>query len=135
MDVIVLFPGQGSQKPGMGRELCEAFPTAREVFQRADDALKTPLSTLCFSGPAEELTLTHNAQPALFTHGAGGVGRCERRHWRENRGCGGALCSANIPRITPRARSAWSTAYGSYGAVVNLCTRLVCRGQAPWQRS
>jgi [acyl-carrier-protein] S-malonyltransferase len=70
MDVILLFPGQGSQKPGMGKDLVDAFPAARDVFDRADAALGTPISHLCFDGPAEELTLTHNAQPALLTHGA-----------------------------------------------------------------
>jgi [acyl-carrier-protein] S-malonyltransferase len=70
MDVVLLFPGQGSQKPGMGKDLVEAFPAARDVFDRADAALGAPLSHLCFDGPAEELTLTHNAQPALLTHGA-----------------------------------------------------------------
>lgn len=68
--MFLLFPGQGSQKPGMAKDLAEAFPAAREVFQRADEALGAPLSTLCFEGPAEELTLTHNAQPALLAHGA-----------------------------------------------------------------
>jgi len=68
--MILLFPGQGSQKPGMAKDLVAAFPVAREVFDRADAALGTKLSTLCFDGPAEELTLTHNAQPALLAHGA-----------------------------------------------------------------
>jgi len=70
MDVVLLFPGQGSQKPGMGKDLYDAFPAARDVFDDADAALGTSLSTLCFNGPAEELTLTYNAQPALLTHGA-----------------------------------------------------------------
>jgi [acyl-carrier-protein] S-malonyltransferase len=70
MDVILLFPGQGSQKPGMGKDLVDAFPAARDVFDRADAALGAPLSRLCFEGPAEELTLTHNAQPALLAQGA-----------------------------------------------------------------
>jgi [acyl-carrier-protein] S-malonyltransferase len=70
MDVVLLFPGQGSQKPGMGKDLAEAFPAARDVFHRADAALGTSLSQLCFEGPADELTLTHNAQPALLAHGA-----------------------------------------------------------------
>jgi [acyl-carrier-protein] S-malonyltransferase len=70
MDVVLLFPGQGSQKPGMGRDLYDTFSAAREVFDDADAALGTSLSSLCFNGPAEELTLTHNAQPALLTHGA-----------------------------------------------------------------
>jgi [acyl-carrier-protein] S-malonyltransferase len=70
MDVVLLFPGQGSQKPGMGKDLADAFSAAREVFERADAALDAPLSRLCFEGPADELTLTHNAQPALLAHGA-----------------------------------------------------------------
>lgn len=69
MDIVLLFPGQGSQKPGMGRDLADVFPAARDVFDRADAALGFPLSQLCFDGPADELTLTHNAQPALLAHG------------------------------------------------------------------
>lgn len=69
MDIVLLFPGQGSQKPGMGKDLVDAFPAAREVFQQIDEALESKLSSLCFDGPADELTATHNAQPALFAHG------------------------------------------------------------------
>ena len=61
MDVILLFPGQGSQKPGMGKDLADAFPEACAVFNEADDALGIPLSKLCFEGPGEELTETRNA--------------------------------------------------------------------------
>lgn len=70
MDIVLLFPGQGSQKPGMGKDLAESFAEARAIFERADAVLGIPLSRLCFEGPAEELTLTHNAQPALLAHGA-----------------------------------------------------------------
>jgi [acyl-carrier-protein] S-malonyltransferase len=69
-NVVLLFPGQGSQAPGMGKDLADRFPAAREVFAAADVALNAALSRLCFDGPADELTLTHNAQPALLTHGA-----------------------------------------------------------------
>src|SRR6476661_6939632 len=69
-NVVLLFPGQGSQVPGMGKDLAERFPAARDVFAAADDAIGAPLSRLCFEGPAEELTRTLNAQPALLTHGA-----------------------------------------------------------------
>ncbi len=61
-----IFPGQGSQFAGMGRDLAAAFAPAREVFQEVDDALGERLSKLMFSGPIEELTLTQNAQPALM---------------------------------------------------------------------
>ncbi len=62
-----VFPGQGSQAVGMGRDLAEAFPTAREVFDEVDEALDQKLSQLMFEGPEAELTLTANAQPALMT--------------------------------------------------------------------
>lgn len=61
-----VFPGQGSQAVGMGKELAEAFPAAREVFEEIDEALSQRLSRLMFEGPGEELTLTENAQPALM---------------------------------------------------------------------
>src|SRR5215212_712468 len=70
MEVVLLFPGQGSQKPGMGKDLSDAFPEARQVFEEVDDALGFRLSTLCFEGPADDLTATLNAQPALLAHGA-----------------------------------------------------------------
>ena len=61
-----IFPGQGSQAVGMGRDLAAAFAAAREVFQEVDDTLKQKLTKLMFEGPADELTLTENAQPALM---------------------------------------------------------------------
>ena len=70
MDIVLLFPGQGSQKPGMGLDLADAHPEARATFAAVDDALGVALSELCFRGPADDLTLTHNAQPALLAHGA-----------------------------------------------------------------
>src|SRR6516225_5927234 len=61
-----LFPGQGSQYPGMGRELAENYPVARRLFDEADQALGFSLSKLCFEGPAEDLQLTANTQPAIL---------------------------------------------------------------------
>ncbi|HEX7117211.1 MAG TPA: ACP S-malonyltransferase [Longimicrobiales bacterium] len=66
--VALLFPGQGSQFVGMGRDLAERFPEARAVFEEADDALGAPLSRIMWEGPETELTATHNAQPAILTH-------------------------------------------------------------------
>ena len=61
-----VFPGQGAQYVGMGKDLYDQFPEAREVFDAADSILRFPLSKLCFEGPEEELVLTANTQPALF---------------------------------------------------------------------
>ncbi|MCH7711659.1 MAG: ACP S-malonyltransferase [Proteobacteria bacterium] len=69
MDQAFVFPGQGSQALGMGRELAEAFAAAREVFDEVDEALGQNLSRLMFEGPEEDLVLTENAQPALMAVG------------------------------------------------------------------
>ena len=63
-----VFPGQGSQAVGMGKELAEAYPAARETFREADSILGYPLSSLMWNGPAEELNATINTQPALYVH-------------------------------------------------------------------
>ena len=68
--VVLLLPGQGSQKAGMGADLADRHAPARDVFQAADAALGFSLSTLCFEGPDDELTRTQNAQPALLAHAA-----------------------------------------------------------------
>jgi len=65
--IAFLFPGQGSQKVGMGRALAEAFPEARTTFEEADAAFGGSLSGLCFEGPEEQLTLTEHTQPAILT--------------------------------------------------------------------
>lgn len=64
--IAFVFPGQGSQIVGMGRDLFDTFPIAKETLQEAEDALSFNLSELMFEGPLEELTLTHNTQPALL---------------------------------------------------------------------
>jgi [acyl-carrier-protein] S-malonyltransferase len=63
-----IFPGQGAQAVGMGKDLYEQVPAARAVFDAADEALDLPLSRICFEGPEGELTRTINTQPALVTH-------------------------------------------------------------------
>ena len=64
--IAFIFPGQGSQKVGMGKALAEAFPICRQTFEEADAALGEPLSRLCFEGPEDQLTLTENTQPAIL---------------------------------------------------------------------
>src|SRR6201997_5351103 len=65
--IALIFPGQGSQVVGMGKELADTFPVARQTFQEADDALGYKLSQLCFEGPEDQLRLTEITQPAILT--------------------------------------------------------------------
>jgi [acyl-carrier-protein] S-malonyltransferase len=97
MDVVLLFPGQGSQKPGMAQDLAAAHPAARDVLDRVDAALGAPLARLMFEGPADELTQTHNAQPALFAHGA-------------------AAWAATRDRLRPHVRAAAGHSLGEFTA-------------------
>ena len=66
MTSAFIFPGQGSQAVGMGKELADTYPAAKAVFEAVDDALNQKLSTLIFEGPEDQLTLTENAQPAIM---------------------------------------------------------------------
>lgn len=67
MKTALLFPGQGSQRVGMGRDLAIKFDVAKRTYEEADDVLGFPLSKLCFDGPEDELTLTKHTQPAILT--------------------------------------------------------------------
>src|SRR5450432_812719 len=65
--VAFLFPGQASQVVGMGKDIAQAYPSARQTFEQADEFLGFALSDLCFNGPADDLNDTLNTQPALYT--------------------------------------------------------------------
>ncbi|HXV19381.1 MAG TPA: ACP S-malonyltransferase [Desulfuromonadales bacterium] len=65
--IAFVFPGQGSQYAGMGKDLSDNFPAARQIFEEANDALGFDLATLCYNGPEDELKLTTNTQPAILT--------------------------------------------------------------------
>ena len=97
MDLIVVFPGQGSQKVGMARDLAEAFPSTGAALAAVDAALPAPLTPVMFEGPADDLTLTHNAQPALLAHSA-------------------AVWSVIGPAVAPHVRAAAGHSLGEFSA-------------------
>lgn len=70
MVTVLLFPGQGAQKPGMARDVAERFPEAAATLEAIDSALNSPLTPIMWQGSEEDLTLTHNAQPAILAHSA-----------------------------------------------------------------
>ena len=82
MSIAFLFPGQGSQQPGMGRDLFEAFPESRAAFEEMDAALDSPISSLCFDGSAEDLALTENTQPAILAHSVAALRALDARGCR-----------------------------------------------------
>jgi [acyl-carrier-protein] S-malonyltransferase len=110
-----IFPGQGSQKVGMGAELAEASAAAREVFEEVDDALGQKLSALMRAGPEDQLTLTENAQPAIMANAIAvlrvlekdggqtiaGTADCDAGH---SRGESTALCAAGAFTLADTAR-------------------------------
>ncbi|TWG93741.1 [acyl-carrier-protein] S-malonyltransferase [Mesorhizobium sp. J18] len=114
MGIAFTFPGQGSQAVGMGRDLAEAFPEARAVFEEVDEALSQKLSAIIWEGPEETLTLTANAQPALMAVSlaalraleAGGFSLKDKVAYVAGHSLGeySALCAAGMFSIADTAR-------------------------------
>jgi len=114
MAIAFTFPGQGSQSVGMGKDLADAFPEARRVFEEVDEALAQKLSRIMWEGPEEELTLTANAQPALMAVSLAAVRTLEARGFvlkdkiayvaGHSLGEYSALCAAGMFSIADTAR-------------------------------
>lgn len=123
MATAFVFPGQGSQAVGMGRDLAEAFPAARHVFQEVDDALSQKLSTLMWEGPQEELTLTANTQPALMAHSLAVVRALEAE--------GGFVLAERVALVAGHSLGEYSalTAAGAFD-VATAARLLRLRGEA-----
>lgn len=118
-----IFPGQGSQSVGMGRDLAEAFAPAREVFQEVDDALGQHLSKLMFEGPIEDLTRTENTQPALMAVSLAVLRVLERE--------GGVNLRTEVALVAGHSLGEYSAlaAVGSFG-LTQTARLLRLRGQA-----
>ena len=132
-----IFPGQGSQSVGMGKALADAFPQAKAVFDEVDEALSQKLSALMWEGPAEELTLTANAQPALMAVSLAAFRVLEAEAGLDLEGTppsSPATRSANIRRLRPPAACRSPIRRGSCAFAATPC-RTPCRwGRAPWRR-
>ena len=136
MTKSLIFPGQGSQKIGMGKEFFDNFQIAKEVFQNVDDSLSQNLSKLIFDGPIDELTLTENAQPAIMTVSIAILEVLKREfgfNVKEASYCAGhslgeytALAAANCLSLSEVALLLKKEG--------KVCRILCPRGKAPWLR-
>ena len=134
--IAFLFPGQGSQAVGMGKELAEKYPIARQTFEEADEALGDmlgkKLSQLCFEGPEEKLRMTEITQPAILTASVAA--------WRVLNEKG--LTPASWPdtawantRLTLQPEQSLSqTPFAPYAIVESTCRKLFPWASAPWRR-
>jgi [acyl-carrier-protein] S-malonyltransferase len=108
--IALLFPGQGVQKPGMGKSLHDRYPAARRVFERAEEVLEMPVRRLCFEGPVEELNRTDVIQPCVMT-----VCWAAYEVWRESYGFGHVSVTAGhslgeIASLAAAGSIPWETA-------------------------
>jgi [acyl-carrier-protein] S-malonyltransferase len=118
-----IFPGQGSQVVGMGRDLAAAFAAAREIFQEVDETLNRKLTKLMFEGPAEELTLTENTQPALMAVSLAVLRVLEAE--------GGLVLSQRATLVAGHSLGEYSALAAAGSLTVSDCARLLqMRGQA-----
>ncbi len=122
-----VFPGQGSQRVGMGRALAEAFAPARELFEEIDDALDARLSRLMFEGPEADLTLTENAQPALMAASLAVVRVLERE--------GGLRLGAQCAFVAGHSLGEYSALAAAGGLAVGDAARLLRRRGRAMQRA
>jgi [acyl-carrier-protein] S-malonyltransferase len=122
-----IFPGQGSQSVGMGRDLAAAFAGAREVFQEVDDTLRQKLSKLMFEGPAEELTLTENTQPALMAMSLAVLRVLEQE--------GGLLIQQRAALVAGHSLGEYAALAAAGSFSVADCTRLLRLRGAAMQRA
>lgn len=126
MPIAFVFPGQGSQAPGMGRDLAQAFSIARETFQEVDDALGEHLSKVMFEGSPDELTLTSNAQPALLAVSLAVVRVLERE--------GGFILSERVALVAGHSLGEYSALTAAGAFTVQVAARLLrLRGNAMQQ--
>lgn len=126
MPIAFVFPGQGSQSRGMGRDLAQAFPIARETFQEVDDALGEHLSHLMFEGEPDELMMTSNAQPALLAHSMAVVRVLERE--------GGFILAERVTLVAGHSLGEYSALTAAGGFTLSVAARLLrLRGNAMQQ--
>ena len=138
MTVAFVFPGQGSQAVGMGKALAEAFAPARRVFEEVDAALGERLSDIIWNGPAETLTLTENAQPALMAVSLAAMRVLEAEAGVDLKRDAPSLPdirSANIRRLPRRGRFRSPMRRGSCASAAAPCRKRFRSASAPWLRS